>query len=161
MFICESIHSPERIILSDFVVKRFRKYQQNLPHLKEAGGQLFAKFSYPDIYLNEATGPRWCDKRTRNSFVPNRLAEKIEIKRKFRKGLHYIGDWHTHPETVPVPSTLDKTSIVQQYRYSTHKLGAFVLIVVGTGVFPDSLSVKLFNDTEIKGITLNVNQSAT
>jgi hypothetical protein len=59
----------------------------------------------------EATGPRRTDRRTRTSSVPDRRAEQREIDDRFRRGLHFLGDWHTHPKNIPHPSGPDVASL--------------------------------------------------
>jgi len=96
--------SDQRIVFAETVLNRFAKYRQMRWWHREAGGQLFARFALPDIVIAEATGPRRSDWRTRYSYRPNRRAEQREIAARHLLGLHFIGDWHTHPEDLPVPS---------------------------------------------------------
>ncbi len=64
------------------------------------------------------------------------------------RNLHYLGDWHTHPEPVPVPSKRDLKSINECARKSTHGLSGFILIVVGTAPSPQGLHVSLHSGNE-------------
>ncbi len=133
------------------VVDRFWRYRQIRPWHKEAGGQLFAELESSRIVVVEATGPRRTDRRTRMTYVPDRAAERREIADMRLKGLHYVGDWHTHPEKFPVPSWPDDTSMADCFARSTHNLNAFVLVVVGTAKAPDGLSVAIHNaDTSLR-----------
>jgi integrative and conjugative element protein (TIGR02256 family) len=61
----------------------------------------------------------------------------------YGRGFHYIGDWHTHPQARPTPSSVDLESIGEIVRLSTHGFGAFLLVVVGTLAPPDGLAVYL------------------
>lgn len=131
------------LVLSDDVLKHFERYKQLNRTDKESGGQLFARLSGSEAIIVKATGPRFLDKRTRTSYTPNRRAEQREIKRMFGEGLHYIGDWHTHPTAIPFPSSTDKSSVQSCFVASSHELTAFVLIIVGTDRFPRGLSVSL------------------
>lgn len=54
-------------------------------------------------------------------------------------GLDYVGDWHTHPEDVPTPSSDDLLSIAEVVRRSTHHLPGFLLLIVGRKPFPNGL----------------------
>jgi hypothetical protein len=65
-----------------------------------------------------------------------------------KRNLHYVGDWHSHPERVPSPSGRDLRSIRECAQKSTHGLNGFLLIVVGTAPFPEGLHVSLNNDDE-------------
>src|SRR6267378_3125357 len=96
--------SGQRLVFSPAVLEHFAKYRQLRSWQREAGGQIFARLTLPDIYIEEATGPRRSDCRTRTTYRPNRRAEQREIAGRHGQGLHFIGDWHTHPEALPVPS---------------------------------------------------------
>ena len=127
------------------VIEHFCEHQQDRPDQAEAGGQLFATFSCGVIRVVRATGPRSSDQRSLFRFVPNRMAERREIKRLFRSGLHYVGDWHTHPQQVPAPSRTDIANITDTFRKSRHGLAGFLLIIVGTSPAPDGLYIAVCN----------------
>lgn len=61
----------------------------------------------------------------------------------FAHGLHYVGDWHTHPEDNPWPSPTDLDSIVDCVRRSRHELAGFLLVIVGRLDPPAGLYVAL------------------
>lgn len=131
------------LVLSDAVVERFALHQQVHRDQAEAGGQLFARITRYEIFVEEATGPRPTDRRGRTHYTPDRQAERKEIRERFVLGLHYVGDWHTHPESVPTPSPVDRFTISDCSRRSTHKLAGFLLVVVGNGDFPQCLHISL------------------
>lgn len=58
-----------------------------------------------------------------------------------RKGFHFVGDWHTHPEPVPTPSKFDKKTINEAVAKSRHNLQSFVMVIVGSGCLPAGLHV--------------------
>ena len=136
------------LVFDKSAVKSMLRYRQTNRNALEAGGQLFARFDSGRIMIMEATGPRRGDIRTRTSFVPNRASEQREIEAKYRRGLHYIGDWHTHPEPAPRPSYRDCESIKDCFGKSRHRLNAFVLAVVGTSDPPEGLHVSLHDGGE-------------
>ncbi|MGZ8416477.1 MAG: Mov34/MPN/PAD-1 family protein [Methyloceanibacter sp.] len=90
-----------------------------------------------------ATGPRLTDRRTRCSFRPNRPSERREIECFFDKGLHYLGDWHTHPQARPRPSGTDIESMSEMVRQSRYELEGFLMVIVGTSELPEGLWVSL------------------
>lgn len=147
--------SGQRLVLTSAVLEHFEKFQQLRWWQSEAGGQLFARLSLPDIIIEEASGPRPSDCRSRCSYRPNREAEQREITSKHARGLHFVGDWHTHPMIAPCPSIRDIESMRELVRRSQHSLNGFALIIVGTNQFPEGLSVTLH---EISGgmVRLNV-----
>ncbi len=133
------------IILSDSALATFDRFRQLSSRAKEAGGQLFARFDGADTLLLNATPPKWLDRRSRNEFVPNRCTQQREIRNQHALGLHFVGDWHTHPEPIPHPSNEDVFSMIDCFGQSVHDLRAFVLIVVGTEPAPDGLYVTIID----------------
>ncbi len=148
--------SDQTIILSDTVVGHLKRYRQMHNRQREAGGQLFARFDRIRIIVEEATGPRRSDRRTRISYTPSRFAERREINSRYKRGLHYIGDWHTHPERIPSPSIIDIRSIGDCVTKSEHSLNGFILIVVGPAEPPDGFHTSLHDgvqNIELKAVT--------
>lgn len=136
-------NSGQTLVLTDAVIEHLLRHRQAGVGSREAGGQLFARFDGDTIQIERATGPRPSDRRSLMAFVPNRLAERREIKRLFKEGLHYVGDWHTHPEPRPSPSQTDIESFQKMFRKSRHKLVSFVMVIVGTATAPEGLFVGL------------------
>lgn len=106
---------------------------------REAGGQLFAFITHKRWVVAKATGPRTTDFRSRFGFRPDRKAEKAEILALFQEGLHYVGDWHTHPQNVPSPSHTDVRNITETVQASEHSLPGFLMAIVGRLPVPESL----------------------
>ena len=140
--------SGQRLILEAPVVQHLEAHRQLTLRHREAGGQLFAAFVDDSIVVKKATGPRRRDRRTRTSYQPDRKAEQEEILEHHRRGLHYVGDWHTHPVPRPSPSHLDYRSIQASVRQSTHELNGFVLIIVGALPAPAGLHVSINDGNE-------------
>jgi len=136
-------NSAQGLVIKPAVLNHFRKHQQRTCFHREAGGQLFARFSSVEVAVEAATGPRKSDHRTRTSYVPDPRREQQEINDCHKKGLHYVGDWHSHPEPRPRPSRNDSESIRDSFRKSKHHLNGLLLIIVGTDSFPSGLSVSL------------------
>lgn len=106
---------------------------------REAGGQLFAFIKHNRWVVAKATGPRATDFRSRFGFRPDRKAERAEILALFQEGLHYVGDWHTHPQNVPSPSHTDIRNITETVQASEHSLSGFLMAIVGRLPAPDGL----------------------
>lgn len=138
--------SGQTLILDNAVLVHFERNRQRTAKHREAGGQLFACFEGNTIRVKRATGPRASDHRSLMTFIPNRLAERREIKELFKSGLHYIGDWHTHPEPIPSPSHTDVESFQDMFRKSKHKLAGFLMVIVGTSPAPKDLFVAVCSD---------------
>jgi integrative and conjugative element protein (TIGR02256 family) len=141
--------SGQKLILLPAVLAHLLHHQQRGLKFAEAGGQLFGRTQDQCILIEEATGPRMVDGRSRYRYRPNRRREQAEIDEKFRMGLRFFGDWHTHPEPIPKPSTTDILSMQDCYRRSIHQLGAFVLLIVGTSQLPQAIHGSLYNGRQV------------
>jgi integrative and conjugative element protein (TIGR02256 family) len=135
--------SGEHLILEPSVIDHLQANRQLSSRDREAGGQLFADFLDSSVFIKEATGPRPTDRRTRTSYRADRKAEQEEILDRHGRGLHFVGDWHTHPSPRPSPSGQDYQSIQDSVRRSAHQLQGFLLIVVGTLPAPEGLHVSI------------------
>jgi integrative and conjugative element protein (TIGR02256 family) len=129
------------ITIASSALSLFERFRQRRVWQREAGGQLFAQFSGPETIIVDATAPGRTDRRWRTAFEPNPRAQREEIRQRFEAGLHFVGDWHSHPEPVPSPSRLDLESMRNCFQKSKHDLKALVLIVIGTQPFPEGLWV--------------------
>ena len=109
--------SGQALVFSRAVLTQFEKLRQIQSGLPEAGGQLFAKLIRNQIRIEQATGPRPSDKRARMHYVPDRRAEQSEIVRKHKDGLHYVGDWHTHPGAAAYMSRPDRSTLARIARF--------------------------------------------
>jgi integrative and conjugative element protein (TIGR02256 family) len=88
----------------------FSRYIQQGIDSKEAGGILLGHVRGEHLEIIEATEPSFWDKRFR--FLFERMPyfhHRLAMKRwKESNGLvRYIGEWHTHPENYPSPSSID------------------------------------------------------
>lgn len=131
------------VVLTERVLATIERFRQKKRGDKEAGGQLFALFDGADTIISVASIPKWLDRRSRYGFHPNRWLQKREICAMHAKGLHFVGDWHTHPEPMPTPSQKDLTGMLDCVRQSEHDLRAFVMIIVGINPPPEGLYVAL------------------
>ncbi|MGY0574193.1 Mov34/MPN/PAD-1 family protein [Bradyrhizobium sp. RDM12] len=135
--------SGQSLRLDASVIRHFDRNRQTRPWHREAGGLLFARFDLPLIDVVEATGPRRGDRRGRYSYSPDIQAERLEIEERFRRDLHFVGCWHTHPEHRASPSQVDIRNTAECVRRSNHGLGGFVMIIVGRVSIRDGLFVSV------------------
>jgi integrative and conjugative element protein (TIGR02256 family) len=141
------------VTVGDDALAAMLQFQQIRPKDKEAEGQLFAKFSGPDVQIVEATMPSLLDLRGRFSFRPNRLLQRRQIRERYARGLHFVGDWHTHPEVHPAPSLEDIVGMQDCFRRSTHDLGAFFMLILGTAQPPKGCYIGLLNSDGIRSLS--------
>jgi integrative and conjugative element protein (TIGR02256 family) len=114
-------------------------YRQTGFFKREAGGQMFARLQANLWRIEVATGPRRGDRRGRFHFWPDRKAEQEEIDRYFAEGLNFVGDWHTHPEDVPKPSSSDVASVENVVRESIHDRPGILMCIVGRKDPPEGI----------------------
>ena len=131
------------VIITDAALATMNRFRQIRPRDKEAGGQLFALFDGADTVIVEATPPKSTDYRARREFRPNRWLQQREIRDRHARGSHFVGDWHTHPEPVPRPSTEDIGNMMECFSQSQHDLHVFVMLIIGTEPAPKGLHVAL------------------
>jgi integrative and conjugative element protein (TIGR02256 family) len=133
----------QEIVIHPDVLRHFHRHRQSSIIAPEVGGQLFAEFLPGRVCIRIATGPANEDKRGRFWFVPNQNRQNAEIQKLFKERLHFVGDWHTHPELVPSPSGTDLASMQDCFKKSRHQLKSFVMAIVGQADFPEGLWVSL------------------
>lgn len=131
------MHRGSSIQLAAPCMETLRAHRQRTRFQRENGGQLFACFVGDNLVIERAT----CVKgvRSRFSFHPHRDEEQREIDALFGQGLHYVGDWHTHPEGTPTPSRPDRTKMLEIFRQSKHQLPYMLMGIVGLAPFPAGL----------------------
>ena len=147
--------SGQKLHFTDPVLRHFDRHRQIRFWHREAGGLLFTRFELPTILVEEATGPRQTDIRSRCSYSPDTEAEQLEIEERFSRGLYFIGCWHTHPEPVPTPSDFDVRNTSECVRLSRHALNGFVMAIVGQAEIPRSLYVSVCDRAAVHRLTID------
>lgn len=145
-----------QLIFEEQVLAHFRKFVQRRLCQPESGGQLFGTFEDDTIRIRNATGPYKEDTRRRQRFTPDRKREQNDIDLHFDLGLQFIGNWHTHPEQIPTPSSTDLSNTRERFLRSDHQLLAFTMVIVGTSVFPRGLGVFLVNSSGYVTLTTTI-----
>lgn len=122
--------SNQFISFPESVVNKLISYIQ-LQGETERGGLLFARFKFPEVCISNISLPYRHDIQGIYSFIPNQRHQNIEIFRNYKNGLHFVGEWHTHPQSHPVPSCIDLLSMKDSYLKSRHELNYFLLLILG------------------------------
>ena len=76
------------------------------------------------------SSPSNSDISRRFQFIPNKRSAQAIIDKNFENNYHYIGDWHTHPESCPSPSTQDLKTIKSLFIESKHDLTFLVILIL-------------------------------
>jgi len=77
---------------------------------RETGGVLMGYWSDDSAVITTAIGPGPEAIGTMRRFRPNSEWQKLEIARVYQasgRTVTYLGDWHSHPRRLPLPSRLD------------------------------------------------------
>ncbi len=86
------------------------EYAQFKDSAPEAGGILLGKVRGPHVEIIDATLPSRWDKGSRTFFQRSARHHRLEAFKRWRRSsgiIRYLGEWHTHPEDFPTPSSLD------------------------------------------------------
>ncbi len=142
--------ADQKVILCESVLKHVSKYRQIGVQAPESGGQLFAEVTSEKVVIRVATGPYKEDRVSRFRLTLNRWRQSSDIRKLFRKGLHFVGEWHTHPETHPSPSSLDLENMRECFNNSKHQLDSFIMLIVGTDNSNQGLWLSQHNDSQCK-----------
>lgn len=95
-------------ILSDIFIK-MKKWTQEESDRLEAGGYVvgYKHLVTGNITLEDISEPYIWDKRNRIYFKMKDFRHKLFLARKKNQKSFYMGTWHTHPQRIPEPSSID------------------------------------------------------
>jgi len=102
-----------RLYIRDRVQEIFTAVRQIGPRDHERFGVLIGSKSVDEehYWIEHVTQPLPRDKSTRTSFIMQDPGHQRALDKFFKKsdGKNiYIGTWHTHPQRVPTPSSIDR-----------------------------------------------------
>jgi integrative and conjugative element protein (TIGR02256 family) len=123
--------SDQRVQLDQRVLEHFKKWQQHGSRATEAGGQIFGLISSDRVQVKIATGPYRGDERERFHYRSDPRKAQHAIDNQGRRGLLYLGEWHTHAEDIPVASISDREAIKTLRARSTICTSSVLLVIVG------------------------------
>ena len=85
------------------------KWLQNDSETPESGGVIvgYQHRNTGNISIENISHPYFLDKKNRTSFAIKDPRHKIFIRKALKKKSYYMGVWHTHPQSDPVPSSID------------------------------------------------------
>jgi len=96
---------------SDSTLETFHQHVQDSDSDCEAGGVLLGSVHGTHMLIEQATGPTVWDRRFRYLFERMPFGHQAIALSQWvaSQGIvRYLGEWHTHPEDYPHPSSLDR-----------------------------------------------------
>jgi len=98
------------IYIEDTVVEGIDRYRQYNKFSSESGGFLLGYYKGDDIHITDFTSPMKGDRRGRYFFSREDKVHVLIARERYGGSggkLNCIGEWHTHPEFNPTPSSID------------------------------------------------------
>lgn len=135
--------ASQSLIFEASALQTFEDARQLAEADKEIGGMLLARISESEVRIVKATKAEKRASISRFLFKPSLSRKRKIVKEAFAVGLHFVGEWHTHPETDPTPSSIDLDSMRDSFRRSKHELNRFLMVIVGNRKKRLSFSVTL------------------
>ena len=120
------------VIVGTQAISQIEKFLRVDSGTREAGGILLGYRRDPHIEILAATLPARGDQRRRFSFVRAGCSHQRAATRAWRDSEHrvdYVGEWHTHPESNPSPSAVDRHELVR--RSIEHRDDFLVELILG------------------------------
>lgn len=116
---------------------RMLSFRQTKRNDHEAGGVLLGRhlLEVPHIVVDEVTTPTREDSRLRAFFKRSRAPHQRVIDDRWATSsgtCQYLGEWHTHPEPVPHPSSVDMADWRRRLRTDTFDGDSLLFLIVGT-----------------------------
>lgn len=122
-----------KVYIPSAIVKQFLSYRQIEKDMPEAAGLLIGLYKADsEIWLDSITLPKDGDKRLRNYFRLDAPAHQKDVDAAYERTdqiLGYVGTWHTHPQSVPSPSGVDRQDWKKHEEENPDR--ALVFVVVG------------------------------
>lgn len=97
--------------VSEEVVRTIERYSRLGENDREAGGILIGSYRGAHIQIVECTTPLFRDRRSRMHFNRrDKGHQRVALDRWLtsKNTLTFVGEWHTHPESHPSPSSIDR-----------------------------------------------------
>ena len=127
----------QRLKICGAVGEKFASFRQTGSRSTEAGGVLIGRWivGQGDVVVDEATGPMTGDKRSRFGFFRSHREHQKAIDHAYegsRGTVGYLGEWHTHPERSPLPSSVDTDDWLRRLRQDVVDIKFVYFVIVGT-----------------------------
>lgn len=145
-----------QIYISENVLNIFSQYSQQQNNMHEAGGILLGQVYEKSIYIIKASIPSEFDKRSRYSFERSKVIAQLLIEYEFINSNNktiYLGEWHTHPENIPTPSSQDLKMIKNQKKLGKFNENFILYLIQGI----QKLYIGIYEEGKFSGIVVDRN----
>lgn len=115
------------------VIKIFERYEQK-EGCREAGGIILGYVAKNYVEITDVTTPNRFDLRNFLTFVRAKIPAQLRIDKVWKKSSGtkvYLGEWHTHSELNPSPSSEDRQMISKTFQETLMEIDFLYLIIVG------------------------------
>lgn len=129
----EFSYSKHRLIIKGEVLNVFKKHEQR-ESSNESGGILLGNVYKNRADIIEVATPNRFDSSGPYFFNRSKIGAQIQINKAWEKSngaLIFLGEWHTHPEINPEPSTNDKEMILRSLKRTKMEISFLYLVIVG------------------------------
>ncbi|MGG0888960.1 Mov34/MPN/PAD-1 family protein [Cytobacillus horneckiae] len=115
-------------------IEKMLKYRQDKSFSLEAGGILIGRILLENEHyiIDDVSEPMSTDKRSRFRFSRKPVGHQEyfnSIWERENRCCFYLGEWHTHPEFVPIPSYVDRMDWDRLLRLNFENDTLFFIIV--------------------------------
>jgi integrative and conjugative element protein (TIGR02256 family) len=111
----------------------------------ETGGVLAGFYSNDTLIVDSVSGPGPNAHHEVDEFIIDKEHMDLYLDQQYRDSVGrniYIGEWHTHPQEIPIPSEQDLVSIAERTFEWSH--GSIVFVIIGfVGFVPHSLGQQI------------------
>jgi len=125
------------LVIQGHVLEVFKRYRQTGFFTPESGGILLGYVRDPHIEILVASEPTRWDKRLRCFFDRKAKGHQELAQRYWTESgglIRYVGEWHTHPEDYPTPSSVDREGWTRLARNSADKRPVLGIIIGRVGL---------------------------
>ena len=117
------------------LINQLLKFKQNNINTLESGGVLIGKYlnSGGTLLIDDFTPPQVSDQQGRCMYYRSKSHNNL-VQQIWRESDHYstyVGLWHTHPESVPIYSSIDKDDWLYALNNSQYEGKNLLFFIVG------------------------------
>lgn len=122
------------VIFASSVLEVMNRHMQTKSNAPEQGGILLGRVYENKFVVEKISTPTELDKCSRYNFERHRLSAQLVINYEFFNSngqIMYLGEWHTHPEDFPTPSSVDRKMIKSQLANNKIYVSCLILVIKG------------------------------